>query len=76
MTIATAEATFGWNANRTRLLRLNVVWRVSFVAERLTQFLDRGIQTVIEVDEGIGGPEALANLIARDQLPGLLQQDF
>jgi hypothetical protein len=40
----------------------------------LAELHDSRIQAVIEVDEGIGRPEMLAQLLARDHLPGVLQQ--
>ena len=56
--------------------RLDIARCIGFVAERLAQFLDRRVQAVVEINERVGGPEALANLLAGDQLAGLLQQDF
>jgi hypothetical protein len=45
------------------------------VAESIPQFADRGIQSFIELDEGIGWPELLSQLVAGHQLSGVLQQD-
>jgi hypothetical protein len=44
------------------------------VAERLAQPLDRGVQTLFEVDEGVGRPQLGAQLLARDEPAGLLEQ--
>lgn len=32
------------------------------------------VQTVLEVDEGVGGPQTVAQLAARDQIAGTLDQ--
>ena|SRR5215831_11326963 len=44
------------------------------VSERFTQPFDSGIQTVIEVDERIHGPELGTQLIASNKFPWSLEQ--
>ena len=44
------------------------------IAQRLANLVHRGIQAVIEIDEGVGGPDFFAQLVARDHLTGILQQ--
>jgi hypothetical protein len=49
--------------------------RVSrFVSKHLPDLLDRGIQAVIELDEGVVRPEALLQLLPRPELRGPFQQ--
>src|SRR5664280_2313123 len=45
------------------------------VAERLPGCLDRGVNTVLEVDDGVVGPELPLYLFAGDQFTPVLQQD-
>ena len=47
---------------------------VGRITQGLAELHDRSIQTVVEIDEGVGRPEMLAQLLARDHLPGVLQQ--
>jgi hypothetical protein len=44
--------------------RLNVTCVFGRITESGAEFLDRSIQAVLEVHEGIGGPEAGAQLFA------------
>src|ERR1700682_5394637 len=44
-----AVATPGQRLDEPRILRR--------ISQRLAQFVDRGIQAVVEVDEGVGGPD-------------------
>ena len=44
------------------------------IAQRVTQTLHRRVQAVLEVDERIRRPKPLAQLFARDQFAGALQQ--
>jgi hypothetical protein len=44
------------------------------IAERIPQLIYGGVQSVIKIDESIGGPETLAKLFASDQIAGSLQQ--
>jgi hypothetical protein len=45
------------------------------VVQRSAEFVDRDIEAVIEVDEGIGGPEACAKLFTTNDFPRPLQKD-
>ena len=54
--------------------RLDKAGRVGRVAQRVAQPFHRGVQSVFEVDEGIIGPEALAEFFARDKLARLFEQ--
>ena len=53
---------------------LDEAWRLGRIAQRLAQAVDDGVQTVLEVDERAVRPESLAQLLARDQIAGPLQQ--
>ena len=53
---------------------LDIERLVGRVAQGLAELHDRSIQAVIEVDEGVGWPEVLAQLLARDHLPGVFKQ--
>src|SRR5208282_3554847 len=44
------------------------------IAERLAYLVYRGIQAVIEIDEGVGRPDFFAQVVAGDNLTGILQQ--
>jgi hypothetical protein len=44
------------------------------IAERFPQLADRAVEGQIEVHKGIGGPEPLAQLIARDDLARVFQE--
>src|ERR1700730_2041249 len=44
------------------------------IAQDLAQFINGGVQAVVEIHEGIGGPELLAQLFARDDISGALKQ--
>ena len=46
------------------------------VAQRISKFLDRGVQTVIEGTEGVLGPESLTQLIPGNDFAGVLQQHY
>jgi hypothetical protein len=48
---------------------------VSRVAEGIAQPFDRGVQTVLEIDEGLPRPETGAQLLACNELSGLFKQD-
>jgi hypothetical protein len=47
---------------------------VGRIAQSFPELHNRSIQAVIEIDEGIGRPEMLAQLFARDHLPGVFEQ--
>src|SRR5438270_5274302 len=38
------------------------------IPQRLANFVHRGIQSMLEIDEGISRPKALSQLLSRDQL--------
>jgi len=44
------------------------------IAERFANLVHRSIQTVIEIDEGVGAPDGLAEAFACNDLSGVLQQ--
>jgi len=46
------------------------------VSQNIAQAIDGVIQAVVELDEGIGGPERLPKLLARDHLVWPLDQDL
>jgi hypothetical protein len=54
--------------------RLYIAWTGGGIAEGFPYFIDRGIQAVIEVDEGVGGPEALLDLFAGDDFSGSFEE--
>ena len=56
---------------RQRLDEPRVLGRV---AEHLAQLLDRRVEGVIEIDEGVGGPEPLAHRLAGDHLARALEE--
>ena len=56
---------------RQRLDEARVVGRV---AERLAQLLDRRVEGVVEVDEGVGRPEPFAHRLAGDDLARAFQE--
>src|SRR5437588_348466 len=45
------------------------------IAEYLANLVDGGVEAVVEVDEGVGRPETLMQLLAGDDLPGICQQN-
>src|SRR5262249_13788103 len=47
---------------------------VGGIAKRLAQLVYGGVQAVVVVDEGVGGPPALAQIFAAYQFPGALEQ--
>jgi hypothetical protein len=44
------------------------------VIQNTAEFLDGGVQTVLEVDEGIRGPELLTKLFASNDIAGVVEQ--
>jgi hypothetical protein len=44
---------------------------VGFVGEGIAEFVDGGVEAVLEIDEGVFGPEALLELIACDDQAGV-----
>ena len=55
--------------------RLDELGCVGRVAQGIAQALDRRIQPALEVHIGVGRPKPLAQLVARDQLAGVLEQE-
>ena len=45
------------------------------ISEGLADLVDGGVQAVIEVDESVGGPELLLQLLAGDDLAGAVEQE-
>src|SRR5437867_4092469 len=43
--------------------------------ERLPQLLDSGVDALVELDDGVVGPELHSNLFAQHHLAGMLQED-
>ncbi len=54
--------------------RLYVARRVSGVLERLANFVDGHVETMVEIDEGIVRPEFLSKLLSGDHFPSPFQQ--
>ena len=50
------------------------LWCFGGIAKRLTDLLDRRVQAVLEIDERVGCPQSPPKLLARNQVPGPLQQ--
>ena len=44
------------------------------VAQSISKFLDRSVQTVIEGNEGVLGPKSLTQLVPSNDFAGMLQQ--
>jgi hypothetical protein len=53
---------------------LDVNGRVGDVAQGVAQFHHRGVKAVVEVDEGIGGPEYPAEIFAADEFAAVLEE--
>lgn len=58
-------------APRNRLYETRAFGRI---AEGVTELLDRCIQTIVEVHEGVARPQLLFQFLARENLPRLFQQ--
>src|SRR5205814_4949497 len=54
--------------------RLHKPRRLGRVAQSRPKSLDRGIQTMLEVDVGVTGPEPFLQLFARHHIAGVLEQ--
>src|SRR5688572_18001910 len=46
------------------------------VAKRLPDLADRGVHALLEIDEGVGSPEKVANLIRGHEIPGPAQKQL
>lgn len=55
--------------------RFDVTGRACRIAESVAKLLDGFVQSVIEIDENIGGPETSPQFVTRDDLTGPLQQN-
>ena len=47
---------------------------VGGIAKSFAELVNRGIQTVVEINKGVGGPDLSAKLFAGDDFAGPLQQ--
>jgi len=56
--------------------RLNVPRHIRLIPQRLPLLLDRGIHAMIEIDKCVRRPEPLPQLVARNKLSGMFQQNF
>ena len=61
-----AITAFGESLDVARFLRI--------IAERLAQFAHRAVQTDVEVDESVGGPQFLLQLFASNDVTGVADQ--
>src|SRR5687767_10203346 len=52
----------------------DVLRRVRGIAKRLPHLLDRGVQAVLEIDEGVRFPQAIPQFLARGNLAGMLEE--
>lgn len=48
---------------------------VGFVGEGVAEFVDGSVQAVLEIDEGVFGPETLLELLTGDNEAGMFQKD-
>ena len=54
--------------------RLNERWGISRIAKRPPDLLDRGVEPVFEIDEGVGFPEPFAQFLPGDDLARAFEQ--
>ncbi len=54
--------------------RFDVAGILGVVPERLPQFANRNPETAVEVDEGVVPPDAVAQIVAGDDLPCIFQE--
>src|ERR1700675_3145816 len=52
----------------------HVAWAGSRISQRLPQLVYGGVQAVVKIHEGVGWPQLLAKLLARDDLSGAVQK--
>ena len=52
----------------------NVAWFVGRIREHVAQLLYGAVQSGVEIDEGVPGPEPLPEFFARNNIAGMLQQ--
>jgi hypothetical protein len=55
--------------------RFYVPWAGRGISQGFAHFIDGGVETVIEIYEGIGGPQFLAKFFAGDDFTRALQQE-
>jgi len=55
--------------------RLDETWAIGGIPQRFPQLVDRRIQAVVEINEGIGRPVLIAKFFACDHFARPLQQD-
>jgi hypothetical protein len=53
---------------------LDVTRRACRIAESIAEFLDRFVQSVIEINKNIGRPEAFPEFLTRDDLPWAFEE--
>ena len=53
---------------------LHEAWILSRVFQGFSQFVDRCVEALVEVNVGVGGPELLAQLVPRDHVTRFLEQ--
>ena len=49
-------------------------WRICRIAERPPNLLDRGVEPVLEIDEGVGFPEPFAQFLPGHDLARAFEQ--
>ena len=49
--------------------------RIGGIAQSFTEFVDRGAETMVEIDDGVGRPKALGDFLASDYLSWALQKN-
>ena len=54
--------------------RFDVDGSIGEVAEGVAELHHRGVEAVVEIDEGVGGPENAAEVFAADELAGVLEK--
>src|SRR5215831_3645959 len=54
----------------------DVSWPVGGIAQDRPQLFDRGVETVLEIDKGVGRPKLAAQLFATYGFAGMHQQDL
>ena len=52
----------------------DVAWARGGVSEGLADFVDGGVEAVVEIDESVGGPEFLLELFARDDFASAFEK--
>lgn len=55
--------------------RFDVGRHVGGIVQDFAEFVDRGVEAVIEVDEHVARPKEVAELFASDKMAGILDQE-